>query len=251
MVGRIRRAGGGQEAARADRAAQPAADPDAALQPVQFGARQPAGAVRHSVRGRRRHPRALCRRPQLQRLGRGRLHLAVRRLGDGWHPADVLHPPRHRGGHGHRGRHHPRRRNAHAADLHDRPVGLHRPGAGGDLDRHRLAGAAAAGLRHRRRHAAVADLQPAGDPDGGAARSCRTSPARRPARPGWSRIRRSELRLQARGARRSRGKRLSRRSAPAQTRSSAPSWRRRPSAPARPSAESARRRAPDRGRSRD
>ena len=49
------------------------------------------------------------------------------------------------------------------------PVGLHRPGAGGDLHRHRLAGAAAAGLRDRRRHAAVADLQPAGDPDGGAA----------------------------------------------------------------------------------
>ena len=69
---------------------------------------------------------------------------------------------------GTRGRDHRRRRNAHAADLHDRPVGLHRPGAGGDLDRHRLAGAAAAGLRHRRRHAAVADLQPAGDPGAGA-----------------------------------------------------------------------------------
>ena len=92
---------GGQEAARAHRAAEPAADPDAALQPVQFGARQPAGAVGHSVRGRRRHSRALCRRPEFQRLGRGRLHLAVRRLGDGWHPAGVLHPPRHRGGHGH------------------------------------------------------------------------------------------------------------------------------------------------------
>ena len=37
------------------------------------------------------------------------------------------------------------------------------------LDRHRLAGAATARLRDRRRHAAVADLQPAGDPDAGAA----------------------------------------------------------------------------------
>ena len=36
---------------------------------------------------------------------------------------------------------------------------------GGALHRHRLAGPAAAGLRDRRRHAAVADLQPAGDPD--------------------------------------------------------------------------------------
>ena len=85
------------------RAAQPAADLHAALQPVQFGARQPAGAVRHSVRGRRRHPRALRRRPEFQHLGRDRLHLAVRRLGDGWHPADVLHPPQHGRGHGHRG----------------------------------------------------------------------------------------------------------------------------------------------------
>ena len=33
---------GGQETARGHRAAQPGADPDAALQPVQFGARQPA-----------------------------------------------------------------------------------------------------------------------------------------------------------------------------------------------------------------
>ena len=49
----------------------------------------------------RRHTRALCRRPEFQRLGRSRLHLAVRRLRDGWHLADVLHPPRHRGRHGH------------------------------------------------------------------------------------------------------------------------------------------------------
>ena len=51
-----------QAAADCHRAAQPAADPDAALQPVQFGARQPAGAVGNSVRGRRRNPRALRRR---------------------------------------------------------------------------------------------------------------------------------------------------------------------------------------------
>ncbi len=57
------------------------------------------------------------------------------------------------------------RRDPHAADVHDRLVRLHRPGAGRALDRHRRAGAAAARLRHRRRHAAVADLQPAGDPD--------------------------------------------------------------------------------------
>ena len=75
----------------------------------------------------------------------------------------------HRRRHGNGGRDHPRRRNPDAADLHDRPVGLHRPGAGGDLDRDRFAGSAAAGLRHRRRHAAVADLQPAGDPGAGTA----------------------------------------------------------------------------------
>src|SRR5262249_37189096 len=43
-------------------------------------------------------------------------------------------------------------------------LGVHRPCPGGAVDRHRLAGSAAAGLRDRRRHAAVADLQPAGDP---------------------------------------------------------------------------------------
>ena len=94
MVGRIRRAAGRQEAAGADRAAQPALDPDAAVQPVQLDTGQPAGAVGHPVRGGRRHSRALHRRPEFQRLGRGRIHLAVRRLRDGWHPADVLYPPR-------------------------------------------------------------------------------------------------------------------------------------------------------------
>ena len=50
-AGRVRRAAGGQEAARVHRAAQPDPDHDAALQPVQFGPRQPLGAVGHSVRG--------------------------------------------------------------------------------------------------------------------------------------------------------------------------------------------------------
>ena len=95
MGRRVRRAGGSQEAARRHRAAEPAPDHDAALQPVQFRARQPARAVRHSVRGGRRHSRALRRRAELQRLGGDRLHLAVRRLGDGRHPAGLLHPQEH------------------------------------------------------------------------------------------------------------------------------------------------------------
>ena len=165
MVRRIRRAGRGPEAARRHRADQPAPDLHDALWPVHVGARKPAGFVGHPVRGLRRNSRALCRRPQFQRLCRGRLHLAVRRFGDGRHPARVLHPPRHRGGYRQRGGHHVGGLDAHAAGVHDRPVRLHRPRAGGNLDRHRLSGAAAAGLRHRRRHAAVAVLQPAGDPD--------------------------------------------------------------------------------------
>ena len=92
---RVRRAGRSPEAARRHRAAQPAPDHDAALQPVQFRAGQPARAVRHSLRGGRRHPRALRRRAELQRLGRDRLHLAVRRLVDGRHPAGLLHPQEH------------------------------------------------------------------------------------------------------------------------------------------------------------
>ena len=62
---------------------------------------------------------------------------------------------------------HPRLRNADAANLHDRPVSVYRTGPGGDLDRDWLAGAAAAGLRHRRWHAAVPDLQFARDPGAG------------------------------------------------------------------------------------
>ena len=168
MVGRVRRPGGSQAAAGPDRAAQPAVDPHAALQPVQLGARQPARAVRHPVRGRRGNPRPLCRRAQFQRIGGSRVHLAVRRLHHGWGAARLLHPPQLRRGIRQRGGNHPRRRDAHAAGLHDGAVGLHRPGAGRLLDRHRLAGAATARLRHRRRHAAFADLQPAGDPDAGA-----------------------------------------------------------------------------------
>ena len=41
-----------------------------------------------------RHSRALCRRTEFQHFGRDRIHLAVRRLGDGWHSAGVLHPAR-------------------------------------------------------------------------------------------------------------------------------------------------------------
>jgi hypothetical protein len=101
VVGRVRRAAGRQEAACRHRAAQPRPDPGAALRPVQFGARQLHRAVRDSVRGRRRHPRALCGGPQCQRLGSRGLHLAVRRRRDGWHSAGVLHPPG-RGGQGNR-----------------------------------------------------------------------------------------------------------------------------------------------------
>ena len=84
-----------------DRAAQPVADPRAALQPVQLGARQPDRAVRHSLCRRRRHSRALCSGAARQRVGRGRLHLAVRRRRHGRHPARLPHPPRHGGGDGH------------------------------------------------------------------------------------------------------------------------------------------------------
>jgi len=96
VVGRVRRVAGCQAAACGHRAAQPGPDPGAALRAVQFGARQLHRAVRHSVRGRRRHPRALCGGPQPQRFRGCRLHLAVRRRGDGWHFAGVLHPPRPR-----------------------------------------------------------------------------------------------------------------------------------------------------------
>ena len=70
-------------------------------------------------------------------------------------------------GHGDGGGHHPRFRNKDAADLHDRAIGVYRPGPGGDLDRDRFAGPAAAGVSHRWRDAAVADLQPAGHPGAG------------------------------------------------------------------------------------
>ena len=108
VVRRVRSIAGGEEASRDHRAAQSDSDPGAALQPVQFGARQPDGAFRHPVRGRGRHPRTLCGGPQRQCVGRRRLHLAVWRGRDGRHSAGVLHPPRHGGGHGHRDGHHPR-----------------------------------------------------------------------------------------------------------------------------------------------
>ena len=47
----------------------------------------------------------------------------------------------------------PRRQPAHAAHADDGAVGLHRPAAGGDFDRHRQPGAASAGDRGGRRHA--------------------------------------------------------------------------------------------------
>ncbi len=59
MGRRVRRAAASQEPSRGDRADQPASDPGAALRPVQFVARQPDGARRHSLRGRRRRPGAL------------------------------------------------------------------------------------------------------------------------------------------------------------------------------------------------
>ena len=116
------------------RADQPGADPGAALQPVQFAARQPAGAGRHPVRDRRRHPRALRLRPGFQHLGGDRLHLAVRRLGDERHPDHHLlqrgqrcaaWTPMEAMFHA--------ADTADAADADDRAVGLHRPVAGGDV----------------------------------------------------------------------------------------------------------------------
>ena len=124
---------------------------------------------RHSIRGLRRNSRALFVRTERQRVGGGRIYFPVRRVGDGRHPARLLHPPPPgRGVWQGRGDHR-RRAGAHAADFHDRLFRLHRPGARSAIDRHRLAGAATARLRDRRRHAAVTDLQPARDPDSCAA----------------------------------------------------------------------------------
>ena len=49
----------------------------------------------HSVRRRRRDSRTDSRGAELQHLGRNRIHLAVRRLVDGWDFAGVLHPSQH------------------------------------------------------------------------------------------------------------------------------------------------------------
>jgi cobalt-zinc-cadmium resistance protein CzcA len=164
MDGRVRRIGGGQESAGLHRAAQPIADNDAVIWLVQFHTGQCDHALRHSVCGRRRNFGTLRCRPQCQRLSRRWIHLAVRRVCDGRHPARVLYPPRARRRDGDRAGDHQCWQIPHAAGLHDRIFCVHRA-SGSDLHWHRLPGAAAAGLRDCRRHAAVADLQPARDPD--------------------------------------------------------------------------------------
>ena len=135
---------------------------------VQFHTRQPAGVVGHSVCGLRRNSRTLFFRPELQRVGSRRVHFPVRRVGDGWHPARLVYSSapgrRIRQGRSH----HRLSAGAHAPDLHDRSFRMYRPGAGRNFHRHRLASAAAARLRDRRRHAAVTDLQPPGDSNIGA-----------------------------------------------------------------------------------
>src|SRR5262249_19488519 len=93
----------------------------------------------------------------------------------------------HRGRGRQRSRHRVSRRDSDAADLYDGPFRVHRPSACGVLDGDRGAGAAAARLRHRRRHAAVPDLQSRDDtriratvPAGGESRRAE------PGRPGSS-----------------------------------------------------------------
>ena len=92
----------GQGAPGDRRADQPGPDPGAALRPVQFAARQPAGAGRHSVRDRRRHRWRSSLRPGFQHLGRDRLRVAVRRVGHERHSDHHLLQPGQRRGHGRR-----------------------------------------------------------------------------------------------------------------------------------------------------
>jgi hypothetical protein len=110
----------------------------------------------------------LTSRAEFQHLGRHRIHLACSASRRWTAFCCVLHPQELHERHRHR------EAIITASQTRMRQIfmtGLsacYRPRAGGVLDRHRSAGAAAAGLRDRRRHAAVADLQPARDPDAGA-----------------------------------------------------------------------------------
>ena len=87
---RIRMAATSQEAACHHSADHPRPHHGAALRAVQFVPRQPFGAARASLRDQRRHFGAVCFRAEFQHLGRDRIHLAVRRVGDERHP----HHPR-------------------------------------------------------------------------------------------------------------------------------------------------------------
>ena len=153
LGGRIRKSAAGQEAAVIVVPVTFAADPGAALWPVQLAARQPCRHRRHSLRDRRRDHRALHRGPRLLRFGGHRLHFALWRRGDGRHSEHHLLPRADDPGHGLQGSDLPWLRAAHAADADDRAVGRRRAVPGRDLARDRLAGAASARHRRRRRHA--------------------------------------------------------------------------------------------------
>ena len=86
MGGRVRGAATGQGTARNRGADQPDADPGAALRPVQFVARRPAGARRHSVLDRRRRAGAARHRTGFQHFRRDRIRVAVRGVGHERHP---------------------------------------------------------------------------------------------------------------------------------------------------------------------
>jgi len=119
----------------------------------------------HSIRRRGRHSRPLGLRSQLECLCSDRVHLAVRCFHDGWHPAGVQHPPKHRGGARRAGRCAGGRKCPNEAGLHDRSVRVSWPRACGRVEWDRNPGAAASGRRGRQRDAAFTNLQPAHDPD--------------------------------------------------------------------------------------